>query len=420
MTHSAITPVTRLMDGSPLRRRRSALIIISVLLGIFVFAFVQLVGLLTRFRPDAAWVFLMALAIAAVLSVAPVSILWYLDRRERESVWAIATALIWGGIIATGLSAPINTYILTEIGGWVAQNPLVQETLGADAALLIGAPIAGPLVEETIKGLGILALLIFFNAEFDNMRDGFIYGALVGIGFNWLESAHYIASSYAEFGIAPWGLQFGARFSLFGMAGHTLYSGLLGAFLGLALQSTRSWVRFIAPAIGWLLAVLAHALNNSLGLLFALAASAQGIAPSDEPIPPPQLGFLDVWFQKSLFDLILFLPFFVLILFLLWRSGIWERRVIREELLEEVGGAVTPEEYEAIRSDRPLNHHEIGRGQRRIARDLVWAQNELAFRKRRVRLAGENPETDDLVRGWRQETVRLRGMLPGSDQTSFT
>ncbi|MBE9102843.1 PrsW family intramembrane metalloprotease [Vacuolonema iberomarrocanum] len=417
MTHSAITPVTRLMAGSPLRRRRSALIIISVLLGIFAFAFVQLVGLLTRFRPDAAWVFVMALAIAAVLSVVPISILWYLDRRERESVWAIATALLWGGVIATGLSAPINTYILTEIGGWVTQNPLVQDTLGPDAAFLIGAPIAGPLVEETIKGLGILALLIFFNAEFDNMRDGFIYGALVGIGFNWLESAHYVASSYAEFGIAPWGLQFGARFSLLGMAGHTLYSGLLGAFFGLALQTARGWVRLVAPVFGWLLAVLAHALNNSLGLLFALAASAQGIAPSEESLPPPQVGFLTVWIQKSLFDLILFLPFFVLILFLLWRSGIWERRVIREELLEEVGGAVTTEEYEAIRSDRPFKNRQIGRGQRRIARDLLWAQNELAFRKHRVRIAGENPETDMLVRGWREEAVRLRSMLPGG---SFT
>jgi len=420
MTNPTVTPVARLMAGSPMRRRRPALLIICLLLGIFTFALAQLANILIRFRLDAAWVFLAALGIAAVLSVVPVSILWYLDRRERESPWAIATALLWGGIIATGLSAPINSTILTQIGGWVAQNPLVQQTLGPEAALLIGAPIAGPLVEETIKGIGILALLIFFNAEFDNMRDGFIYGALVGIGFNWLESAHYIASSYAEFGIAPWGLQFGARFSLFGMAGHTLYSGLLGAFLGLALQTTKRWVQVVAPLVGWLLAVLAHALNNSLGLLFTLAASAQGIAPSTEPTPPPQLSFLEVWIQKSIFDLILFLPFFIVILVVLWRSGVWERRVIREELLEEVGRTVTPEEYEEIRSDRPFKSRQIGRGQQRIARDLVWAQNELAFRKHRVRLSGKSPETDDLVNAWRRETVRLRSMLPGGDRTSFT
>jgi hypothetical protein len=35
-----------------------------------------------------------------------------------------------------------------------------------------------------------------------------------------------------------------------------------------------------------------------------------------------------------------------------WRSGRWERRVIREELATEVGRSVTPEEYQAIVDDR--------------------------------------------------------------------
>ena len=36
----------------------------------------------------------------------------------------------------------------------------------------------------------------------------------------------------------------------------------------------------------------------------------------------------------------------------LQRSGKWERRVIEEQLVDEVGGAVTPEEYAAIQRDR--------------------------------------------------------------------
>ncbi|MGH6636756.1 MAG: PrsW family glutamic-type intramembrane protease [Gammaproteobacteria bacterium] len=33
-------------------------------------------------------------------------------------------------------------------------------------------------------------LLLFFllRAEYDSMRDGFIYGAVVGAGFNWFEA----------------------------------------------------------------------------------------------------------------------------------------------------------------------------------------------------------------------------------------
>lgn len=411
MPNSTITPANRLFVGSPLRRQRTTLIVLCVLLAVLTFALVQLLGILMSFRRDAAGIFLLGLLVSAVLSMVPVAILGYLDRRERESPWAIAIALLWGGVIATGLSAPLNTRIIGGVADWVAVTPGIQNTLGADAALLIAAPIAGPLVEETIKGLGILALLIFLNAEFDNMRDGFIYGALVGIGFNWLESALYVAQNYAEFGFAPWGLQMGGRFALFGLSGHTLYSGVMGLFLGLTLQTARQWLRWIAPILGWGLAVLAHALNNSLGLFAALAASSLGEAPA-EPGPPPNYGFLEFWVDKSIFDLIVFFPFFVLVGVLLWRSGRWERRVIREELLEEVGRAVDPAEYERIQQDKAFHNRQIGSANQRIARQLVTAQNELAFRKRRVRLQGDNPDTDDLVFQWRSEIERLKAILP--------
>ncbi|MBD1913365.1 PrsW family intramembrane metalloprotease [Leptolyngbya sp. FACHB-16] len=415
MTETSLTPINRLMLGSPLSRRRNAIILVSILLAILTFATVQLLAIFTSLKPDAALIFLTALATTALLSVVPVAILWYLDRRERESPWAIAVALLWGGIIATGLSAPINGQIINQLAGWVSENPMIQETLGPQAALLIGAPIAGPLVEETIKGIGILALLIFLNAEFDNMRDGFIYGALVGIGFNWLESALYVAQTYAEYGFAPWGLQLGARFALFGLSGHTLYSGILGIFLGLMLQTTRNWVGWLAIFLGWFLAVLAHAVNNSLGLVFAIASRAAG-APTPTGGPPPNPGFLETWFQKSILDLIMYAPFILLLIVMLWRSGVWERRVIREELLDEVGQAVTPEEYEAIRRDRMFQSRRIPFLNKRISDQLVKAQHELAFRKRRVRKLGLDLETDPLVLGWRHEAQRLRAMSSDGDR----
>jgi len=414
MTETSLSPLNQLLLGSPLRHRRNAILVVSILLAILTFATVQLLGIFISFKSDAALVFLLALLVSALLSTVPVAILWFLDRRERESPWAIAVALLWGGIIATGLSAPINSQIIAQIAGWVSENPAVQQTLGPQAALLIGAPIAGPLVEETIKGIGILALLIFLSAEFDNMRDGFIYGALVGVGFNWLESALYVAQLYAEYGFAPWGLQMGGRFALFGLSGHTLYSGILGIFLGLMLQTTRNWLGWLAVFLGWVLAVLAHALNNSLGLFFAIASSAAGQPVPTESGPPPNPAFMEVWFQKSILDLILYMPFIVLLLVMLWRSGVWERRVIREELLDEVGRTVTPQEYEAIRQDRMLRTRRIHNLDRRLSEQLVKAQHELAFRKRRVRRLGLSPDADPLVQCWRGEIARLRDTLPGS------
>ncbi|MEZ4582597.1 MAG: PrsW family glutamic-type intramembrane protease [Caldilineaceae bacterium] len=172
--------------------------------------------------------FVRALAVSTMLTVVPVLILRFLDRREPEAPVMFAIALLWGGLIATGLALPFNNAILQAVANAVAVDPTISEFLGPDAPLLIGAPLAGPLVEEITKGLGVLVLFWLFRAEFDNLRDGFIYGALVGAGFNWLEAPLYVAQGYAAFGVAPFGFQLGARYAFFGLAGHALYTGMFG------------------------------------------------------------------------------------------------------------------------------------------------------------------------------------------------
>jgi RsiW-degrading membrane proteinase PrsW (M82 family) len=362
----------------------------------------------TSLSPAVLRVFLLALGAAALASLVPVAILWFLDRRERESPWLFAVAFLWGGLIATGLALPLNNGILRAVQAWVAQNPAVGEFLGKDAALLIGAPIAGPLVEETTKGLGVLALFLLLRAEFDNVRDGLIYGAMIGVGFNCFEAPLYVAQGFEEYGFAPWGLQLGGRFALFGLAGHAMYTGLFGAFLGLARQTTRPWARYAAPIAGLLLAILGHAFNNALGLLITIITRAAG-EPLPEPGPPPNLTFVEGWVARSLLDVFIFFPLLILSAVLIWRSGVWERRVIREELAGEVGASVTPAEYALIERDGIFRTRRIVGANRRRSAALVNAQNELAFRKRRVRADGRDPEGDPLVAGWRAEIGRLRG-----------
>jgi hypothetical protein len=149
-------------------------------------------------------------------------------------------------------------------------------------------------------------------------------------------------------------------------------------------------------------------LNNALPLLFTLAGVAEGEPPSGHEAPS-NIGFLDAFISDTLMRLTLFLPFFILMAFAVWRSGVWERRVIREELAEEVGHTVTPGEYQEIVGDRMLRTRRIDRIQRRASAALINAQHELAFRKRRVRTDGKDPELDSLVAGWRDEIRRLRG-----------
>ena len=71
------------------------------------------------------------------------------------------------------------------------------------------------------------------------------------------------------------------------------------------------------------------------------------------------IGLLDAFFSGSLVQLTIFVPLYLVIGVALWRSGLWERRVIREELASEVGRSVTPGEYKDIIADCVLRTRRI-------------------------------------------------------------
>ena len=379
------------------------MVVSSVLLLVLAFAALVHLSVFAGLRPDVGTVFLQALLLSSLLAPIPLAVLWFLDRRERESPWLFAAAFLWGGCIATAIALPFNTAFFQMVDAWVAQNPGIIEVLGPDASLMIAAPISAPVSEELAKALGVLLLFWLLRAEFDNMRDGLVYGGLVGVGFNWFELALYVAQGYAKFGVAPFGLQLAGRYALFGLGGHAMFTAIFGAFLGYAMQTRQSWLRILAPLTGLVLAIVAHMINNAMPLLAALAGERR---PMDQQLP--DIGFLDAFVIVSLTQLTIFVPFLLIVVLALWRSGVWERRVIREELADEVGRTVSSDEYEDIVNDRMLRTRRVSRMHPRTSAALVNAQHELAFRKRRVRDHGGDPDADVVVAGWRGDIRHLR------------
>ena len=193
MTSVSHADYDRLLVGSPLRRRPVCIVIFVALLGELSLATLIHLGLLASMRLDVVGVFCRALALSSVLAAAPLAVLWFLDRRERETQWLFAAAFLWGGFIATALALPFNTSFFALVDLWVAQHPIVSVILGPDAAIMLAAPISAPIAEEIAKALGVLLIFWLLRAEFDNMRDGIVYGALVGLGFNWFEAAPHVA-----------------------------------------------------------------------------------------------------------------------------------------------------------------------------------------------------------------------------------
>ena len=77
---------------------------ILALVATFLLCIAVIFAAVGSLKAEAARLFVVGLLFSAGLSIVPVFILRYLDRRERESPWLFAIAIMWGAVIATGIA----------------------------------------------------------------------------------------------------------------------------------------------------------------------------------------------------------------------------------------------------------------------------------------------------------------------------
>ncbi len=359
--------------------------------------------------------FYQALGRALLLSLPALALLRFLDRREREQPWVFWSVLAWGAVVATGLAL-----VLGLVGGMLSQTALAV-LLGQDPAALAAdgwdelaqAILVAPVVEEAVKGLALLLLLWLLADEFDNLRDGLIYGALVGLGFNLVESALYVIYDLLETGQLAFGPQLAIRFTFLGLSGHAVYSALLGAALGWARRGRGRWRLPIALALGYGGAAAAHFLHNSLGVI-VLPTLARDLGGSIDPADGLlQAGTLTWWAAAALTALAVNGPAYVFLALALWRSGRQERRLIHAMLAEEQAldaRTVTAADLAAAAGERILRLRRAPDLPTATGRALVLAQNELAFRRHHLLLRGKDPAADPTAQAWR---ARIHAMRAG-------
>ncbi len=77
-------------------------------------------------------------------------------------------------------------------------NSALFGAIGGQAAAGIGGPvISAPLVEELAKGIALILFFFWKKDEFDNVVDGVIYAAMVGLGFAMTENVSYYGFAYS-------------------------------------------------------------------------------------------------------------------------------------------------------------------------------------------------------------------------------
>ena len=187
----------------------------------------------------------------------------FVDRYEAEPAWLMATAFIWGASIAVLFAMIFNGI----------NEGILAALAGPEQASALMPILSAPFIEELAKGAALLLLFLWKRDEFDNVTDGILYAAMVGLGFAMTENVQY-------YGNAVIAKEEGAAIGVFILRGilgpfsHPLFTSMTGIGFGMARESDRKSVKFFAPLVGLLFAMILHGLWNlaaSFGMVFFAA-----------------------------------------------------------------------------------------------------------------------------------------------------
>jgi len=322
-----------------------------------------------------------------------------MDRNHKEPWRLVLVAAAWGAIVATSLVVWAET--VWEVS---AQRALVPGP-GLDTSL---AFMAGTL-EELAKGLAVVLLFLVMRSEFDDVVDGIVYGAAVGMGFNFMESVSYMTNLYSIFapehqgGIAA-GVQWYNRQVLGLFFGHATYTAYIGAGVGIARQLPSLRQKILAIVAGFIVAIAGHFSWDAWVNLF--------------PIPNTLFGIVAIHLRT----LVMTGPFTAGLIALLIFGIRYEGQNLVDQMGKEAAtgaGAILPEEVPVLASpwrrlrQRMQAFQRVGlRGYLEVSR-LQTAQLDLAME----RWHRERKEIDtplEAERRLRERVIQLRHWVPAS------
>lgn len=293
-----------------------------------------------------------ALILSVLASVVPtlvyVFIFYWADRYEREPRFLLAVAFLWGAIPAIIVS--LISQILLGI-------PLGDPDDGLANSLAMGSIIA-PITEEIFKATALYIIYRWRRHDFDGVLDGLLYGVLIGFGFAMTENFFYFVGAYGEGGFGELTIVVILRSVIFGL-NHAFYTGLIGVGFGLARTTPNPGMRRLWPLLGLVAGILTHSIHN-------LSVGLTAIFP---------FSFLISLLLAGAGVTMLFL-----VIVLSWQH---ERRIIRTELVGELGVVLSPAEFDQL----------VGKWRQPISRNSPGAKRrqklvQLALRKHRLRKVG--------------------------------
>ena len=306
---------------------------------------------------------LLGLVTGVVLAAIPVfpvvaAYLW-LDRYEAEPPALLVFAFAWGAGVATFGALVINTASVAAI-----------RQSGGDVT--VAAIAIAPVVEETLKGLAVVMVVLIRRREFDGVIDGLVYAGMAGVGFAFVENILYLGRTLAQGGSEATLFVFLLRCVVSPFA-HPLFTSAIGVGIGLAVRARHPSTRVMAPLLGWCVAVTLHAMWN--------LTAASGLS-----------GFVVGY---AIFQLPVFLLAAILAIYARRREG---RLIGRHLQVYSRTGWLTPREVAMLasiparRDARAWAARTGGANAKRAMRDFQELGSELAFLRERMQRGTAPPD----------------------------
>ena len=373
----------RAFDRDPVVRRRH-FIRAGVLLGLAVLLWLLVIDLYVFTSSAGPSVAAICAAACVPTTAIGLFVVRRLDRNEKEPWRLVLVAFAWGAIVATSM----------VIWGESLWSAIAERLLVPGPGLDASTAFSAGLLEELAKGVAVLLLFLVMRNEFDDVVDGIVYGAAVGLGFNFLESVAYMTNLYSIFtpdGIGGYaaGFQWYSRQVLGLFFGHATYTALIGAGIGVARQLPGRRQQVIAVASGFLIAIAAH---------FSWDAWVQFF-----PIESSTLGLVEIHLRT----LIMTGPFTALVIALLLSGLRYEGQALAQQMQKEAdvgAGAIVPAEI-------PILTHPWRRfGERMQALGRRGTRGYLALSRL------QTAQLDLVMERWHRERQEIETPLEAEDE----
>mgnify|MGYP002883052584 CR=1 FL=1 len=300
---------------------------------------------------------LLSVFCATIPMITFLAVVWWLDRYDREPVWLVLITFMWGAVGA----------IIGALVTGIPSSFLLKLAIGTGAANTLSPVIIAPLTEEPLKAL--ILFLVIRSKHFDNVTDGFVYGAAAGLGFGMTENFLYFAS-VIQGGFGIW-LQTVIIRTLFSAVMHATATATVGAALGYARFRPIPLQGAIVIG-GFSIAIGMHALWN--GLIVASDAFTQPV------VHLANFGILPI-------EVVVVAAVFLLCIHS-------EKSVIRRHLRAEAKRGVLPQSHVKILTST-LKRGRRGWLQAGIPQDkYVTTATSLAFKLEQMRRAPKRRKKD--------------------------